>query len=155
LWKVSEAAYVEIRQLLRLSEQLTTHLGVMKNQREAICHSVVRSPFALAKLEERIRQTEKDRKEVEKQMEAPAVSLDKESFDHLTGVPGIGRKTATVRGTKQSRTLHGRRTMHTAAAKTRTLRAALDCFVAPLLPMTVVSLSFPFVYLLAKYSTCQ
>jgi transposase len=30
------------------------------------------------------------------QLEALAVALEKESFDHLTGIPGIGRKTAIV-----------------------------------------------------------
>jgi hypothetical protein len=43
-----------------------------------------------------------------------------------------------LRGTKQSSTLHGRETLHIVTAETRTLRAALDCFVASLLAMTIV-----------------
>jgi transposase len=47
-------------------------------------------------LEECIRKAQADRKEVERRMEALAVEMEKESFDHLTGIPGIGRKTAIV-----------------------------------------------------------
>jgi transposase len=96
LWKVPEAGYVKIRQLMWLGEQLTQHEIAMNNQLEALHHSVVQNPFVVATLEERIRQVKVDRKEVERQMEALAVDLEKESFEHLTGIPGIGKKTAVV-----------------------------------------------------------
>jgi transposase len=50
----------------------------------------------MARLGKEIKHSEADRKDIEHQMEALAVNLEKESFDHLTGIPGIGRKTAVV-----------------------------------------------------------
>jgi transposase len=96
LWKVPEAGYVRIRQLLRLVEQLQQQEVAMSNQLEAIRHSVVQDPFVTARLEARIKESEADQKEAARQMEALAVSLEKEAFDHLQGIPGIGKKTALV-----------------------------------------------------------
>jgi hypothetical protein len=48
----------------------------------------------------------------------------------------IVQRFSSLRGTKQSRILHGRRTLHTVTAETSTLRAALERFVASLLAKT-------------------
>jgi transposase len=96
LWKVPEDGYVKIRQLMWLSEQLTQQEVAMSNQLEALHHSVVQDPFVMTTLEKRICQVKVDRKDAERRMEALAVALEKESFTHLTGIPGIGRKTAVV-----------------------------------------------------------
>jgi transposase len=95
-WEVSEACYVEIRQLSSLSEQLIREEGMLCNQLEAIGHSVIRSAFAIAKIEERILQLQKDRQQIEDQMESLMLSQEKETFKRLTDIPGIGKKTAIL-----------------------------------------------------------
>ncbi|MDR0743916.1 MAG: transposase, partial [Tannerella sp.] len=96
LWKVPEAGYVRIRQLMCMIEELTRHEVALSNQQEAFRHSVEEDPFVMTGLEEEIKHSEALRKEAERRMEALAIDLEKESFEHLTGIPGIGRKTAVV-----------------------------------------------------------
>jgi transposase len=94
LWKPKEDCYVELQQLIKLSAQLIKQESAMKNQMEAIEHSVVQNQWVKAKLEERLKQIEQDLKEIEKAMESLIVLHEKENFEHLKDIPGIGKKTA-------------------------------------------------------------
>jgi transposase len=96
LWKIPEAGYVEIRQLMRLYDQLMTYRGVMRNQLEALTNSVIRSPFMMQMLQEQIKQADENLKKTENRMEELAASMEKEAFEHLNTIPGIGRRTAAV-----------------------------------------------------------
>jgi transposase len=96
LWKPKDNCYVELQQLINMSSQLIKQESAMKNQMEAIDYSVVQNQWVKVKLEERIKQIQQDLKEIDKAMEKLIVLHEKENFEHLTGIPGIGKKTAIV-----------------------------------------------------------
>jgi transposase len=95
-WKPKEGHYIELQQLLGLCEQLNKQATALNNQLEAINHSVVRNKFTVEKLEERAELCRTDIKQVERQMEELVKNHEKETFEKLQAIPGIGKKTAIV-----------------------------------------------------------
>ena len=60
LWKPKDDCYVELQQLLNLQSQLVKQETMVKNQLEAIEHSVARNEFAQRKLQEQLNQIQID-----------------------------------------------------------------------------------------------
>jgi transposase len=95
-WKPKEAHYVELQQLIRLCEQLNKQETALNNQLEAIDYSVVRNSFAVEKLQECMEQCRINITQAEQQMELLVRAHEKENFEKLQAIPGIGKKTAIV-----------------------------------------------------------
>ena len=95
-WQPRESYCVELQQLINLRELLNKQEAAANNQLESIRHSVVQSSFAKEKLAQRLRQIKTDVKEVEQQLERLVLAHEKEAFENLQSIPGIGKKTAVV-----------------------------------------------------------
>jgi transposase len=95
-WKPKKASCVELQQLLNLQEQFIKQSGMLKNQREAVCQSVVKNNLVKEMLDEAIRRIEMDLKRIENEMEALMQKHEKENYDNICLIPGIGKKTAIV-----------------------------------------------------------
>ncbi|GHV47920.1 IS110 family transposase [Bacteroidia bacterium] len=91
-----EDKHVEMQQLVQLPGQFCKQERVLKNQREAFARPVVQNEFVKARLQASIAGLEAAVKEVEKEMETFVQAREKEVFERLTAIPGIGKKTAIV-----------------------------------------------------------
>ena len=96
LWKPKDDCYIELQQLLNLQSQLVKQETMIKNQLEAIEHSVVQSEFTMRKLKSQLNQVQIDLKEVEKESEQLILLHEKDNYERLQAIPGIGKRTAIV-----------------------------------------------------------
>lgn len=96
LWKPKEDCYVELQQLINLQDQLIKQETATKNQLEAINHSVAQSDFAKRKIAEQLNKIQFDLKEIKAEMERLILLYEKDNYERLQSIPGIGKQTAIV-----------------------------------------------------------
>ena len=96
LWKPKEDCYIEIQQLLNFQSQLIKQETATKNQLEYIEHSVVKNDFAKRKLNEQLNKIQSDIKEIEKESERLILLHERDNYQRIQDIPGIGRRTAIV-----------------------------------------------------------
>lgn len=93
-WVPKADHYIELQQQIKYRDLLLKEENQMANQLEAITHSIVKNTLVVKKLKERLGAVREDIEEVEKSMEKMINEHESESFKLLTGIPGIGKKTA-------------------------------------------------------------
>lgn len=96
LWKPKEDCYVELQQLVNLQDQLVKQETAVKNQLESINHSVTQSDFAKRKIAEQLNKIQFDLKEIKAEMERLILLHEKDNYERLQSIPGIGKQTAIV-----------------------------------------------------------
>lgn len=96
LWVPKEDCYIELQQLINLQDQLTKQETATKNQLESISHSVVQSDFAKGKIAEQLKKIQFDLKEIKEEMERLILLHEKDNYQRLQSIPGIGKQTAIV-----------------------------------------------------------
>lgn len=96
LWKPKEDYCVELQQLIKYQDKIILRETAVKNQLEAIEHSVVQNEFTKRKLHEELNKIQSDIKETEKEMERLILLHEKDNYKRLQSIPGIGKKTAIV-----------------------------------------------------------
>lgn len=95
-WQPSESYFVELQQLLKFQEQLIEENRAISNQLESLNYSVVQSHFVKEKQKERLFQINQLIKEVDNNIEKLVKEHEAATFELLTQIPGIGKKTAVV-----------------------------------------------------------
>lgn len=93
-WQPRKEYCVELQQLTGLQQQLIKQHTAVVNQQEAIAHSVVKSSLVQDMLQKQEEQIQADLTTVEKHMEQLIGQHEKESYDNLCSIAGIGKKTA-------------------------------------------------------------
>lgn len=96
LWQPSESYFIELQQLLNFQEQLIQERTAISNQLESLNYSVVRCNFVLETQKRRLIQLDELLKEVEDNMDTLVKKHERKTFELLTQIPGIGKKTAIV-----------------------------------------------------------
>jgi transposase len=96
LWQPKEARYIELHQLINHQSSLCHQEGAVRNQLEALNHSVVQSELVKEKLIMRMRDIKEEMKIIEKEMNRIINEGNKEDYKRLKEIPGIGKKTAIV-----------------------------------------------------------
>lgn len=95
-WLPKKDYCIELQQLINLQQLLIKQLTADTNQLEANAHSVVRNPCVQEVLRQQVLQTQASIKQVEKQLEEIVQQYDKQNYDNVSTIPGIGKKTAIV-----------------------------------------------------------
>lgn len=95
-WKPAQACYIELQQLINVENMFIKQRAALVNQLEAINHNVVQNSFAKKKLEAELEKVTQDIKEIEKEAESLALKHEKDNYERLKAIPGIGKKTAIV-----------------------------------------------------------
>ena len=95
-WSPRRDCYIEVQQLLNMQEQLIKQAGVWKNQLESLSYSVVQSQMVKDNLTAELSRIKQKLQAIEAELERLTIAVDKESYEHVCGIPGIGKKTAIV-----------------------------------------------------------
>ena len=96
LWQPKGDCYIELQQLFNYQYQLVKQQTATKNQIESIEHSMVRNDFTMKKLQQQLNQIKNDLRGVEKEAERLILLHEKDNYERLLAIPGIGKQTASV-----------------------------------------------------------
>lgn len=94
LWEPKASHYIELQQLLKFQDQLLKSETIILNQLEALTHSVVQNATVSSTQNDRLKEVREDLKEIEKAMQVLVNEYEKENYNLLKAIPGIGKKTA-------------------------------------------------------------
>lgn len=93
-WEPDEAEIAEMRQLLTFTEQLQKQKTQITNQMEAYSHMVVVSKVLTGILNQQLLVIKEQLAKVEQEMARIVKKNYNDTFERLTSIPGIGKKTA-------------------------------------------------------------
>ena len=96
LWKPKADHFVELQQLINMKELLLKEERALKNQLEAINHSVVQNARVKEKIKEKLQQIESDLIEIRQTSEKITMQYEAGCYANLESIPGIGKKTTIV-----------------------------------------------------------
>lgn len=93
-WEPTPENYIRIQQIYRSIELFQTNITQIENQLEAISNSPVCDPKLCNMLCKHIKTLQKQIAELEKQIEELIAEDDETVVEHISSVPGVGKKTA-------------------------------------------------------------
>ena len=95
-WEPEDESIVHLRQMMALSQLITTQIGRLKNQLHAFKSTGLLSNEVKSTLNSVIRSLQTKKDKMEREMDVLALKSYEQTISRLVSIPGIGRKTAIL-----------------------------------------------------------